>query len=154
MMLAGAAPQVSVRLNRKYPHLLPEEAEVWTRFLVGDPDYFELVQYDVHVGKGAEVDEGWSEEMKRMAAAITRKRIDVVGERLGETWLVDVKDRAGLAAIGSMLGYEALWRADNPERAKPRLCVICARTDRDTEEVARAMDVRLIVVGELARLAE
>lgn len=146
MNLPPAAPKVSSRLRRKYPHLLPDEAETWTRFLVAYPDYFELVEYDVHVGKGAVPDPSWSAETIRMAAAITRKRIDVVGWRLGEVWLIDVKDRAGISAVGCMLAYESLWLADNPGAARPRLCVICGRCDRDVEDVARSMEVRLIVV--------
>lgn len=139
-------PKVSSRSRRKYPHLLPDEAETWTRFLVAEPDYFNLVEYDVHVGRGMEPDPEWPENIKRMAASITRKRIDVVCIRLGETWLVDVKDRAGISAIGCMLAYEKLWSADHPESPRPRLCVICSRCDRDVEEVAQAMDVRLFVV--------
>lgn len=146
MTPSPSPPKISGRRRRKYPHLLPEEAETWTRFLMAEPDYFGLVDYDVHVGKGAEPDPTWPSNMKRMAERITRKRIDVVCQRLGETWLIDVKDRAGISAIGCMHAYEKLWMADNPGSPRPRLCVICSRCDRDVEDVAESMDVRLFVV--------
>lgn len=67
MTLPPSPPKISGKLRRMYPHLLPDEAEVWTRFLVREPEYFSLVQYDVHIGKGAEPDLSWPESIRQMA---------------------------------------------------------------------------------------
>ena len=39
----------------KYPHLIGEDTEVWTRFIKKFPDKFETVDYDVKVGQGAKI---------------------------------------------------------------------------------------------------
>lgn len=94
----------------KYPHLLPADVLLWERFLDQYPDYFESVEYDVHVGGAVDHSPWWSDKFRIEASWLASKRIDVVGHRKGEIWIVELKPEAGLSAIGQLIGYELLYQ--------------------------------------------
>jgi hypothetical protein len=94
----------------KYPHLKPEETEIWSRFIEKHPDIFKSVEYDVLVGKGAEVGEEESEEMRKDIEYLTKKKIDVIGFTDGEIWVIEIRKRAGLDIVGKVVSYRELYR--------------------------------------------
>lgn len=64
---------------RKYPHLMVSDIRVWEEYVGRMDPPFDRFEYDVHVGEGIKVREEWEESIKRMALALSEKRIDVVG---------------------------------------------------------------------------
>ncbi len=91
----------------QYPHMMREDTEVWTRFLESGDFELQEVWYDVRVG--AMVKGDWPDDSvdARIAAGLTRKRIDVVGAVGGGHWVIEVKPRANMYAVGHQQNHLA-----------------------------------------------
>jgi len=61
-----------------YPHLLTDDTEVWTKYLESPITEMKRVWYDLHVGSPVKLGPGADETDKKIAAGVTKKRIDVV----------------------------------------------------------------------------
>ncbi|MBA7520713.1 hypothetical protein ES705_12809 [subsurface metagenome] len=129
------AGKFNYELLPKYPHLLGEDKEVWTRFVVKFPNRFDTVDYDVHVGTGiipaGEVDIKTTEQWKDL----TRKRIDVLGWKGKFAQIIEVKKRVGLPALGQVLGYRFLYQREYPDVFLKQPLILCSRIDKDDSDV-------------------
>lgn len=124
---SGQKPVVMTR----YTHMLYEDVEVWTRFLKGTrPEIFEL-WYDVHVGKAMPVPEGASQVEAAVAAAVSRKRIDVVCRVAGGYWVVEVKPFGNMVALGQSLAYCSLFQNEYQVSGLVLPVVVCDLVDED-----------------------
>lgn len=94
----------------KYPHLIASDVPIWERFLDNHGHSFQGFDYDVHVGQGITPPVDTPENIRRMALHLTQKRIDAVGYKPGQIWLIEVKERPGVGAIGQILSYITLYR--------------------------------------------
>lgn len=113
MVLSPRFP--STRLH-KYPHLLASDVPIWERWLDLHGEDFQGFDYDIHVGEGVEPPPGTDGNIRKMARALTQKRIDAVGYQPGKIWIIEVKERPGVGAIGQILSYVVLYqRQFNPE---------------------------------------
>lgn len=121
--------------RRRYPHMLGEDVAVWERFVGKFPGRFDSVDYDWRVGDGVAVDPEWDEAYVRMARMLSQKRIDVVGWNGGAATIVEVKDRAGLSALGQVEGYRILFVRDFPTLGTPGVLLVCGRISPDDAAV-------------------
>lgn len=104
-------------MPQKYPHMLKNEIPLWERYLADHAPEYDRFEYDVHVGPMWKRHLGLEPKWRRGAAAVYQKRIDAVGFRSDKVTIFEVKPRAGLAALGQVLGYIALYDEDfSPER--------------------------------------
>jgi len=126
----------------KYPHLVGSDIPVWNSWIRAHGNLFSGFDYDVHVGQGLVPDKDSPYPMQAMWISLTRKRIDVVGYRPGETWLIEVKDRPTVAVIGQCLSYQILYRADYSPAAPPIPCLIAGSIEADIETVLTHFDIR------------
>jgi hypothetical protein len=79
----------------------------------------------------------------------TAKKIDAAVRNAEEVWLCEVRPDAGLAAVGSVLGYAILSESD-PWTPLPLVPVIVTdRMDGDTKLVCQEFEILVI---ELPRL--
>ena len=69
---------VPPRVQNKYPHMMPADIRIWSRYLKTNPFPHARVAYDLHVGSPAAPLPGLSPEYERMAVALSTKRIDAV----------------------------------------------------------------------------
>lgn len=134
-------------IMRNYPHFLPADTAIWTNFLLQYPDYFELVDYDIHVGKGIEPDPSWSPEIRYMAITLTQRRIDVLAIRNNIYHIVEVKKDPGVSSVGQLLGYRILYEADYPDRPTPKLVLICNSLDRDLRLILDSLGISYFIVS-------
>jgi len=132
--------------RRKYPHMIGEDVPVWERFIDAFPEWFESVDYDWRVGEGVAPAVDLGEPYKRMSKALSQKRIDVVGWNGDAPTIVEVKDRAGLSAVGQVLGYRDLWRREFRYLGDPAVLLVCGRVTRDDEMVMEAEGIPVEVV--------
>ena len=86
-----------------YPHMLADEARIWTKFLQTTQLDFQKITYDVHLGQGILPVPGEPDFMKDLKLAVTRKRVDAVGETAEDIWIFEVKPRIGMSAIGQLV---------------------------------------------------
>lgn len=118
-------------VRRKYPHMMPEDTVVWTKFLQTQNFGIEGVWYDVHVGTPATATIGEDEVTRKIREGLTRKRIDVVAQVGGGYWVVEVKPRADSFAIGQVIMYARMFvRQFRPDGAVVPI-IICDEVDKD-----------------------
>lgn len=98
-----------------FPHMGPNDAIIWARFILADQTFFEKVCYDIPVGQGAEFDVTAGGILGEGIKKLYQRKIDVVGVKDSTVYIVEVKPRATTAAIGQVKGYVTLFKRDYPE---------------------------------------
>lgn len=124
-----------------YTGLNSSSIDLWRKFLKYYEDAFVNYQYNVRVGQGIQAPAYLTPEEAALWKSLTQKRIDVVCERLGETWIIEIVERPGLAAVGQLIGYEHLGRAYLETKETVRTALICARLGHDMAAIFKAQDV-------------
>jgi hypothetical protein len=126
--------------------MLPADVAVWERFLKLYPHMFDSFDYDVHVGGDVERKEEWSDETFKMWSAISSKRIDVVGYKEGEVWIIEVKPEAGLTALGQLVGYKQLYIRDFKPVVKVECALVCFNMAPEERELLETQGFHYFVV--------
>lgn len=128
----------------KYPHMRPRDIAIWENFITKNPDFFQSVDYDVLVGSGAPFGTTLNNLEGQDFGAIYKLKIDVVGYRAGEIWVIEVGPNKEVGGLAKVAAYDELYR----ETYKPNLPVYAALlTDRvtpDMEYLAKSWDLRLL----------
>lgn len=114
-----------------YPGLNAQSIALWQSWLKLYESRFTSYEYNVRVGAGIVAPAYLSQADKDLWKKLTQKRIDVVAERPGQTWIIEIMERPGLAAVGQLVGYQHLYSkyVKLPEKFVPAL--ICARLGYD-----------------------
>lgn len=74
----------------------------------------------------------------------TSKRIDALGEKPEELWIIEVAASPYLRAVGQCLTYQFLWNLD-PKIDKPsKMVLVCPHLDTDLERVLKHYGVEII----------
>lgn len=124
-----------------YPGLNTSSVDLWRKWLKYYQDAFFNFQYNVHVGQGIQAPAYLTPDEAALWKQLTQKRIDVTAERMGETWIIEIVERPGLAAVGQLIGYEHLGRAYLNVKETVRTALICARLGHDMAAIFKAQDV-------------
>jgi hypothetical protein len=142
-----ARRKTSSKLHPRYPHLLPEDALVWDRFLLGHPFDSNSFEYDVQVGRGRPYPGPASPGIHKMALDLSRRRIDVVGHTPTCTKIYEVTRQAGLTAVGQLIAYPILYAKtyDPPGPCRPVL--VCEELQSDIETVLLALRIEYHTLG-------
>ena len=109
---------------------------LWNRFLDRYGAEWSAFEYDVRVGPPSGAARGFDAQTQAVFEALTRLRIDAVGYRGPEIWLLEVKPFAGISAVGQLIGYRELFLRERPEVAEVALGVV---TDRFTPAVGEVL---------------
>ena len=131
---------------RKYPHLMVSDVAIWERYLDKFADLWDAFGYDVRVGEGITPDPSHPDYMRKMAVALTEKRIDVVAHRGSITTLIEVKPSAMLSAIGQLLSYQILYEERYPVKGPVKMILITDRAGPDLANLCRKFGISLVVV--------
>jgi hypothetical protein len=121
------------KILAKYPHMMPQDVDVWEAYIHKNPNAFGTVEYDLKVGKGAEVDTNAPENMQRDHTILTQKKIDAVGYNTGEVWIIEVKPIANARALGQILTYIKLYKDEHGERDKIEGMIVCYEVEREMD---------------------
>ena len=132
--------------RRKYPHLIGEDTEVWTRFIRKYPERFDTVDYDVKVGKGTAADSIMDKTSRDQWTQLTQKRIDVIGYKNDFVTIIEVKKRVTLFTLGQVLGYRFLYLREHPELPLVATLIICSTIDQDDIDVLKHYGLNFVVV--------
>ncbi len=128
-----------------YPHMLAEDTEVWSKYLASPLVPIKELWYDVHVGIGIRLEPGASDMDRRIAAGISRKRIDVVAAVGGGFWVIEVKPRANMVALGQVLTYSRLFTLDYAPRGEVWPVIVCDSADEDLVAQFDELGVAVVV---------
>lgn len=127
-----------------YPHMLAEDTEVWSKYLADPVHPIKEVWYDVHVGKPVQGLRADDELGMRIAAGITRKRIDVVARVGGGFWVIELKPFAGMVALGQILSYTRLFIEEYRPEESVLSVIVCNAVDDDLVDEFEAVGVLVI----------
>ena len=114
-----------------YPHMMAEDTQVWTKFLESERFDIGRVWYDVRVGQSVFVPVGADDRDRRIAAGLTRKRLDVVASVAGGLWVVEVKPYANMYAVGQVITYARLFGLEYASPGPVIPVIICDDFDID-----------------------
>jgi len=126
--------------------MLPPDIPLWNSFLDRYASNFQRFFYNVRVGgpsfEGKEVDLA----MAKMWYASTAKRIDAIGEKGSEIWIIEVAATPYLRAVGQCLSYKFLWDED-PKIDKPaKMVLLCYFLDSDLRRILEHYKVTIITM--------
>lgn len=96
--------------NRQFPHLLPDDIQVWERFLAHYGSLYTHFDYDVRVGTGRPQPEQPLEGIRKMAMDLSQRRIDAVGWDTRGPTIIEITTGIGFKATGQIQIYPTLWR--------------------------------------------
>lgn len=130
----------------RFPGLLPRECLVLKAWLALHEAEYDRFDYNVRLGEGNDPGTQFPDDVRRMAILNTQKRVDAVAYKSDQPTLIEVKDRAGFSAIGQIVGYDALWRQQNPTTPAPKLLLVCNRFPNDILPVLQKQGIELAVV--------
>ena len=130
----------------KYPHMKKEEVRIWEKFLPRLPWRASSISYDVRLGEGATLPPENPDWVKRMAFALSTKRVDVIVETSGEVIIVEIKERCALSAVGQLLGYLALYVKQFRPSKRIRLAVVCERVAPDMGVILAEYGIETYIV--------
>jgi hypothetical protein len=125
----------------KYPHMLPAEAEIWDRFLkIRQPPFINL-EYDVHVGDTPIPPATLPDYLRGMYDSVMKKRIDVVAHDTDVIYVIEVKPRAGMSALGQVLAYKYLYTRDFSPGKPVEMRIVSEREEPNIREIAEPLGV-------------
>jgi hypothetical protein len=129
-----------------FVHMAPLDKSIWSRFLMQGGATFAPFQYDIRVGDGVELPSNATPMDNRVAQALTTKRIDVLAWVNGHIIIIEVKQRAGLSAIGQLVGYKVLYQKQFPENPGIELWLVTDKLQPDMITPLNAANIRYFEV--------
>lgn len=97
-------------MPRHFPHLLPEDKELWKDWLALNPRRFTHYEYDVKVGFGRDPGSDFPMNIREMALNISRRRIDAIGFNPHDITIIEISVFAGLTQLGQLMAYPTLYK--------------------------------------------
>ena len=129
----------------RYPHLRTEESKIWDRFIEKKPKFFTEVIYDARVGEGRKYPETEMPQIKEAMEYLSKKRIDVIGLIGDDVYVIEIRPKANLSAVGNALGLAELFRDVAPVYKIVMPAIITDETLPDMPELCRRMGVKLFL---------
>jgi hypothetical protein len=133
-------------LRQTYPAMLPAEIAVWRAWLRLNAGNYDRFEYNVRVGPGFDPGPNVAPADRQMSLDITRKRIDALAWAGNQPTVIEVKDRAGLSAIGQLMGYIVHWKDEHPFGPPPYALLVANRLAPGVERVLQAHSLTFVTV--------
>lgn len=130
----------------RYPHFGQEDRLVWDRWLTSQANCTIGVDYDVRVGPGLPVDPTAPASMQRDWLLITQLRIDAVVYFPDRTWIVEIKPRLLVSALGQLLAYGYYWSRQFGGQYPMTLVAMVGQTDPQLQPVLESYGIRVIAI--------
>lgn len=128
-----------------YPHMLAEDNAVWSKFLEQNFELVTEVWYDVRVGKAVDLPADASDMEKKIAAGLTRKRIDVVAISGGNYWVIEVKPFASMLAVGQVISYARMFALQYEVTGRVIPVIVCDAIDVDLVDEYDELGIMVLV---------
>jgi len=107
------------------------DRDVWTRFLEAEAFPITEVWYDVHVGEGLRLPADAPQLDQKISSALYEKRADVIARVGSQLWVVEVKPKADMTALGQIITYRELFLQKYRPAESVLGVVVCDQVDDD-----------------------
>lgn len=131
-----------------FTHMAPLDKSIWVRFLQKGGTQYAPFVYDLRVGDGVTMPTGSNPTELAVAYALTTKRIDAVSRRDGRVLIIEVKQRAGLGAVGQLTGYGMLYVSTFGNEYPVDLMLVTDYLQPDMRPILTANSINLFEVGQ------
>lgn len=129
-----------------YPHLAKNEVEIWDRFVRKNPEWAEEADYDVTCGEHDTLPEDTPQHTRDDWNYLRSWKIDAVCYKAGLTYIIEVRPRAGLGAIGEVIS-KAMMYMDEHENISEVEPVLITDVERpNVRALCAEYDIGYIVV--------
>ena len=129
----------------RYPHLRSEETKIWDRFIEKNPEFFKEVIYDARVGESRDYSDYPEDKIREDLEYLSKKRIDVIGLIGDDVYVIEVRPKANLSAVGNALGLAELFRDVAPVYKIIIPAIITDEILPDMEALCSRMGVKLFL---------
>lgn len=103
------------------------EIPIWEAWLQLHDSEYDRFDYDVRVGESITPPPDVDANIATMAVDLAKKRIDVVAWKAGKPTIIEIKDYAGLTAVGQLVSYPLLFIKEFPSVQSPDMMLIASR---------------------------
>jgi hypothetical protein len=134
-------------LRTPYAHLLPEDAEVWSRWLAKWGQFYLGFEYDIRVGTGRDPGKVFPENIRQMAIGLSQRRIDAVGYQRGCRTIFEITRVADQRCIGQLISYPKLYVETHHPKCTIKTAVVCEQLGTDMASAFRALDIISYILG-------
>ena len=129
----------------KYPHMKPADVEIWERFVDARRDVFDRVDYDFHVGDGADFLPTNNDTPDGRENRLYQRKIDVVGYKGNAVTLIEVKPIADMATLGQILTYRDLFVQLQDANQDPTMMVVTGKIVNEMKPIYTKHNIEVIV---------
>mgnify|MGYP001588063428 FL=1 len=129
-----------------YPHLAAKEVVIWDRFVRANPQFAEMADYDVTCGQKDKVPLGTPEHTKEDWDYLRSWKIDAVAIKDGVHYVIEVRPRAGLGAIGEILSKAIMFQEEHAEIAEVEPVLITDEERPNMRALCAEHDIGFVVV--------
>ncbi len=133
----------------KPKHMSPGDMPIWRIFQSKFGKGFKEFHFDVQLGTTPPAHDDTESKFKQMWKKVTSKRIDVVGVKVGEIWIMEFRPVAGMSAVGNAISYTAIWNSDPPDKRRAIPFVITDTADPDILKTAEKIGITIIETDKL-----
>ena len=133
-------------MPRHFPHLLPEDRELWEDFLNSSSNIYSDYHYDMKVGKGRDPGPEYPNHIREMALNISKRRIDAIGF-IGKTpTIIEISVNAGLTQLGQLMAYPCLYKIEFPNALPSQRLLVARSIQTDIEPVLIDQKIPFLIV--------
>lgn len=125
-----------------YPQMTFVESAIAKEWVIKYGQQFDSIEFNVRLGQGIVLPPDADEPTRRLAAAVSPRRADIVARVARSVTIVEVKVNISLGALGQLIGYRELWLVDHPETIDVELWAIGRRMTNDAEPAFRQQHIR------------
>jgi len=125
---------------------MPFEIPIWEKWLSLHEGEYTSFSYDIRVGESILPPPGLDANIAEMAVSLTKKRIDVVAWNGPNPTIIEIKDYAGLTAIGQLISYPILFTREFPESPQPAVMLIAKQLMPDVAFVLDFFEIPYEIV--------
>lgn len=129
-----------------YPHMSQADKLLWERFIDENPDAYDSVQYDFHVGEAPPFNTLYDDDSDKNQDKLYRLRIDVVARNGSSIDICEIKPKAGPSSIGQLKSYATLYKRDEDPFGSVSMVLITDQEMPNMDYLCKAEGVRLEVI--------
>ncbi len=127
-----------------YPHMAAGDRPIWERYLDDHAREWDHFAYDVAVGGLDPPPTVTDEAIRRAWRWNTAKRIDALGFNDGAIGIFEVRPYAQVSALGAVLAYSVLLRAELTDVRPHRLYIVTDSIPADIQFAAEHYGVTVL----------